>query len=151
MGLKHWRFKSAHRLKFQEHMSEENPEEKSKVEEEIKEYCQKQARTKAGKFATFLEKLALDDEYRDTRRVRKKDPKTGESYYEDEECPVSASVRLSAAKTWKEMFFDKAVGDVKEKAKAGQEKRFNMKAAFEAIAKAKAKEKNPDAPSEEDL
>ena len=132
-------------------MSEQNPEEKSKVEEEIKEYCQTQARTKAGKFARFLEKLALDDSYRDTKRVRKKDPETGEIFFEDEECPVSASVRLSAAKTWKEMFFDKAVGDVKEKAKAGQEKRYNMKAAFESIARAKAKEKNPDAPLEEEL
>lgn len=135
-------------------MSEpENPEEKSKVEEEIKEYCQTQARTKAGKFARLLEAIALDDDYRDTKRVRKTDPKTKEVYYEEEECPVSASVRLSAAKLWKEMMFDKAVGDVKEKAKAGQEKRFNMKAAFEAIAKAKAKERGaePTAPEQEDL
>ena len=128
-----------------------NPEEKSKVEEEIKEYCQGQARTKAGKFAKFLEKLALDDEYKDSRMVRKKDPDSGEVYFEEMECPVSASVRLAAAKTWKEMFFDKAVGDVKEKAKAGQEKRFNMKAAFEAIAKAKAKERGVEGPIEEDL
>lgn len=132
-------------------MAEENPEEKSKVEEEIKEFCQSQAKQDAHKFARFLKSLALDDDYRDSRMTRKKDPQTGEVYYEEMECPVSASVRLSAAKTWKEMIFDKAVGDVKEKAKAGQEKRFNMKAAFEAIAKAKAKERGVDGPQEEDL
>lgn len=132
-------------------MAEENPDEKSKVEEEIKEYCQSQARKKAGKFASLLESIALDDAYRDTKRVRKVDPQTKEVYYEEEECPVSASVKLAAAKLWKEMMFDKAVGDVKEKAKAGQEKRFNMKAAFEAIARAKKNERQPGAPLEEDI
>ena len=87
----------------------------------------------------------MDDSYRDLKAVKVKvtDPNSGESHYEYEEVsvPVSVNIRVTAAKTWKEMIFDKAIGDIKEKAKDTREKGVDMKRAMEAIAAAKAKEK----------
>ncbi len=122
-------------------MSENKPNEKTKEDEEIKSFCQSRAIKKAGKVADFLEKVSLDDTFRDVKQVRRKDPETGEWMMDEVECPVPVNVRVTAAKTWKEMIFDKAIGDVKEKAKDTREKGLDMKKAMEAIAAAKAAEK----------
>jgi len=130
----------------------ENKSDEKKHDDEIKEFCQNRAIQKAKGVASFLEKVALDDAYRDLKSVKVKvtDPDSKEFHYEYEEVsvPVSVNIRVTAAKTWKEMIFDKAVGDIKEKAKDTREKGVDMKKAMEAIAAAKAKEKQ-DASEEE--
>lgn len=125
--------------------------DKTKEDEEIKSFCQSRAIKKAAKVAEFLEKVSLDDSYRDVKQVRRKDPTTGEWFMEDVDCAVPVNVRVTAAKTWKEMIFDKAIGDVKEKAKDTREKGLDMKKAMEAIAAAKAKEKADEALREESI
>ena len=121
-------------------------QEKNTTEEEIKDFCQETSRQKAKKIADFLEKVALDDTCCDSRIVRVVDPKTKNVTYKTIKDPVAMNVRVTAAKTWKEMIMDKSIGDVKEKAKATREKSFNMKAALEAIAKSKRDNKESDAP-----
>jgi hypothetical protein len=121
-----------------------NSEEKNKDEEEIKSFCQRRAIQKATKVASFLEQVALDDAYRDLKAVKTRvnDPDGGFHYeYEEVSVPVSVNVRVTAAKTWKEMVMDKAIGDVKEKAKSTKTEAIDMKKAMEAIGKAKAAEK----------
>lgn len=130
-----------------------NPDEKNKTEEAIKDLCQDETIKHGKKMAKFLRTVALDKNYRDVKMVRRRDAETGEWVWEEVQAPVPITVRVTAAKTWKEMLMDKAVGDVKEKAKTTREKGFNMKAAIDAIAKAKAKAKadEEDAPAEEDI
>ncbi len=111
--------------------------EESKTDEEIKDFCQSETINHGRKISAFLRKVALDDNYRDTKQVRRKDPVSGEIIYDEIEVPVPVNVRVTAAKTWKEMIMDKAVGDVKEKAKATREKGFNLKAAMAEVARAK--------------
>ena len=117
-----------------------NSEEKNKQEEEIKEFCQKRAVAKLAKVASFLEDVALNDAYRDVKSVRRKDAETGDWGYEEVECAVPVNVRVTAAKTWKELIADKAIGDIKEKAKESRRDGLDMKAAMMAIAEAKDKE-----------
>lgn len=127
-------------------------DDKNKDEEEIKSFCQKRSMQKAAKVASFLEQVALDDQFRDLKSVKRKvDDGGGESHYEYDEVsvPVSVTVRVTAAKTWKEMIFDKAIGDVKEKAKSTKTEAIDMKKAMEAIAKAKADEKLAETKEEE--
>lgn len=112
-------------------------EKESKTDEEIKDFCQSETVNHGRKISAFLRKVALDDNYRDTKQVRRKDPESGEMIYDEIEVPVPVNVRVTAAKTWKEMIMDKAVGDVKEKAKATREKGFNLKAAMAEVARAK--------------
>lgn len=112
-------------------------EKENKTDEEIKDFCQNETVNHGRKISAFLRKVALDDNYRDTKQVRRKDPETGEWIYDEVEVPVPVNVRVTAAKTWKEMIMDKAVGDVKEKAKATREKGFNLKAAMAEVARAK--------------
>jgi len=102
--------------------------------------------------ASFLEQVALDDSYRDRKAVKTRvnDPEGGYHYeYEEVSVPVSVNIRVTAAKTWKEMVFDKAIGDVKEKAKETRRDAIDMKKAMEAIAKAKAAEKASETKEEE--
>lgn len=118
-------------------------EERNQEEEEIKKECADRARKKMSKVAKFLEEVALNDKYRDTRSVKIKvvdGPGEFHYEYEEQQFPVSVSVRVTAAKTWKELIADKAIGDIKEKAKAPKREGLDMKAAMEAVAKAKAKE-----------
>ena len=122
-------------------------EEKNKDEEQIKSFCQTRSIKKAAKVCDFLEAVSLDDTYRDKKLVKVKvfdsnDRKEFHYEYEEQDVPVSVNIRVTAAKTWKEMVFDKAIGDVKEKAKETKRDGIDMKKAVEAIAKAKAKEKN---------
>ena len=126
-------------------------EEKNKSEEAIKDACQRRAVKQGMKVAKFLEKVALNDNYRGTIFVKVKDPETGEYSMEEQKCPVSTSVRVSAARTWKEMIMDKAIGDIKEKAKQSATKGLNMKAALEAVAKAQRKEEAETPVEEEEL
>lgn len=112
-------------------------EKENKTDEEIKDFCQNETVNHGRKISAFLRKVALDDNYRDTKQVRRKDPESGEWIYDEVEVPVPVNVRVTAAKTWKEMIMDKAVGDVKEKAKATREKGFNLKAAMAEVARAK--------------
>jgi hypothetical protein len=112
-------------------------EKENKTDEEIKDFCQSETVNHGRKISAFLRKVALDDNYRDTKQVRRKDPESGEMIYDEIEVPVPVNVRVTAAKTWKEMIMDKAVGDVKEKAKATREKGFNLKAAMAEVARAK--------------
>ena len=102
--------------------------------------------------ASFLEQVALDDAYRDRKAVKTRvNDGDGQYHYEYEEVsvPVSVNIRVTAAKTWKEMVFDKAIGDVKEKAKSAKTEVIDMKKAMEAIAKAKAAEKSAETKEEE--
>lgn len=124
-----------------------NSDEKNKQEEEIKSFCQNRSLKKAAKVCDFLEAVSLDDSYRDKRVVKVKvwdDKEANEFHYEldEQEVPVSVNIRVTAAKTWKEMVFDKAIGDVKEKAKETKRDALDMKKAMETIAKIKLKEKN---------
>jgi Zn-dependent metalloprotease len=129
----------------------ENADEKSKQEEEIKNFCQNRAAKKLEKVAKFLESVALDDKRRDivSVKTRVNDP-NGSFHYEYRECEIAIpiNVRVTAAKTWKELIADKAIGDIKEKAKASKSEGLDMKKAMEAIAKAKAAEK---AKADEDI
>ena len=127
-------------------------DDKNKDEEEIKSFCQKRSMQKAAKVASFLEQVALDETFRDLKSVKRKvDDGDGKSHYEYDEVsvPVSVNIRVTAAKTWKEMVFDKAIGDVKEKAKSTKTEAIDMKKAMEAIAKAKADEKKAETKEEE--
>ena len=132
-------------------------EEKNKDEEEIKSFCQRRSIQKATKVASFLEQVALDDSYRDKRANKVKvydnpaNPKEFRYEYEEVSVPVSVNIRVTAAKTWKEMVFDKAIGDVKEKAKSTKTEAIDMKKAMEAIAKAKAAEKAAEVVKEDEL
>ena len=134
----------------------ENNTEKNKDEEEIKSFCQSRSLQKAAKVCDFLEAVSLNDDYRDKKAVKVKvyddpeDPKAFHYEYEEQEVPVSVNIRVTAAKTWKEMVFDKAIGDVKEKAKETRRDGIDMKKAIDAIAKAKAAEKK-DAMKEEEI
>lgn len=122
----------------------DNSEQKSKQEEEIKNFCQNRAAKKLEKVAKFLESVALDDKRRDTVSVKTRvnDPDGGYHYeYHDKEVAIPTNVRVTAAKTWKELIADKAIGDIKEKAKDNRRTETDMKKACEAIAKAKAAEK----------
>lgn len=133
-------------------MSSKEADDKNKDEEEIKSFCQRRSIQKASKVASFLEAVALDDSFRDLKSVKRKvDDGDGESHYEYDEVsvPVSVNIRVTAAKTWKEMVFDKAIGDVKEKAKSTKTEAIDMKKAMEAIAKAKADEKKVETKEEE--
>lgn len=128
-------------------------DEKNKDEEEIKSFCQRRSIGKAQKVASFLEQVALDDAYRDRKAIKTRVNDSGGGYhyeYEEVSVPVSVNIRVTAAKTWKEMVFDKAIGDVKEKAKSTKTEAIDMKKAMEAIAKAKAAEKASEV-KEEDL
>jgi len=127
-------------------------DEKNKSEEEIKTFCQKRSLVKAAKVASFLEAVALDDAYRDLKAIKTRVNDSGGGYhyeYEEISVPVSVNVRVTAAKTWKEMIMDKAIGDVKEKAKSTKSEALDMKKAMEAIAKAKASEKKMEMTEEE--
>lgn len=129
-----------------------NNEEKNKDEEEIKSFCQRRSISRAQKVASFLEQVALDDSYRDRKAVKTRVNDEGGGYhyeYEEVSVPVSVNIRVTAAKTWKEMVFDKAIGDVKEKAKSAKTEVIDMKKAMEAIAKAKAAEKSAETKEEE--
>jgi hypothetical protein len=121
-------------------MAANHSEPKSKQDEEIKAFCANRALGKLAKVAAFLEDVALNDAYRDVKSVRRRDPETGEWNYEEVECAVPVNVRVTAAKTWKELIADKAIGDIKEKAKESRRDGLDMKKAMEAIAKAKAEE-----------
>lgn len=115
-------------------------EEKNKQEEEIKLYCQNRAAKKLDKVAKFLESVALDDDRRDTVSVKTRvnDPEGGYHYeYVDQEIAIPINVRVTAAKTWKELIADKAIGDIKEKAKTSKREGLDMKKAMETIGKAK--------------
>lgn len=119
-------------------------EQKSKEEEEIKSFCQNRAAKKLEKVAKFLESVALDDKRRDTVSIKIKvaDEDGGFHYdYEDRDIAIPINVRVTAAKTWKELIADKAIGDIKEKAKDNRRTETDMKKACEAIAKAKAAER----------
>lgn len=127
-------------------------DEKNKQEEEIKSYCQNRAAKKLDKVAKFLESVALDDNRRDTVSVKVKvvDEEGGFHYdYEDREIAIPINVRVTAAKTWKELIADKAIGDIKEKAKTPRREGLDMKKAMENIAKMKQAEKA--GPLEEEL
>ena len=121
-------------------------DEKTKQDEEIKSFCASRALKKLGSVSKFLEDVALDDSYRDKKMVKVKvwDDKIKNEYHyelEEQEVPVSVNIRVTAAKTWKELIADKAIGDIKEKAKEGRREGMDIKKAMEAIAKAKAAEK----------
>jgi len=111
-------------------------EEPTGKDEAIKQFCQDKALLKARQVAEFLERIALDPRVHDRKKVKRKDD-NGEIIYDDVEVPLPMSVRVTAAKVWKEMFFDKAIGDVKEKAKEARKTGIDMKAALESLTQAK--------------
>lgn len=135
-------------------MAANKDDEKTKQDEEIKSFCASRALSKLAKVASFLEDVALNDAYRDRRSVKVKvmdDAKSFHYEYDEQEVPVSVNIRVTAAKTWKELIADKAIGDIKEKAKESRREGLDMKKAMEAIAKAKAEEKKQEESPEEEL
>ena len=101
--------------------------------EQLKDFCQDRVLQKQKEMADFLENVALNPEFRDQRLVKVGDAQLVK------EVPISMNVRVAAAKLWKEMFTDKAVGDVKEKAKEKPQRGLDLKKILENLAEEQRK------------
>jgi len=102
-------------------------DEHEKMDDDLKGVCKSRAAAKIDAMATFLEKVALDDEYRDKRLTK---DTLGPKLID---IPIPVNVRVSAAKIWKEIVMDKAVGDVKEKAKEKKDRSIDMKRVLDEL------------------
>jgi hypothetical protein len=109
--------------------------------DKLKDFSQDRVLKTQQKMAEFLESVALDPTFTDKRLV-----KVGDSQL-IKDVPIPLNVRVAAAKLWKEMFVDKSVGDVKEKAKAEKAKGLDMKKILENLGA--EMRKAPDAIAEE--
>ena len=97
------------------------------LDDELKKVCQSRAVAKIGAMADFLERVALDPSYTDKRLTK---DKLGTKLVD---VPIPVNVRVSAAKIWKEIVADKAVGDVKEKAKEKRDRTVDMRRVLEEL------------------
>lgn len=95
--------------------------------DKLKDFSQERVLQTQQRMADFLENVALNPDFKDKRLV-----KVGDSQM-IKELPIPLNVRVAAAKLWKEMFVDKSVGDVKEKAKAEKAKGLDMKKILENL------------------
>lgn len=106
--------------------------------EKIKDFCRDRVLKKQAEMAEFLEGVALNPACRDKKIVK------GDNGERIVDVPISMNLRVAAAKVWKEMFADKAVGDVKEKAKQERAKGINMKAVLEKLGAEMGKDPSED-------
>lgn len=120
----------------------DNTQDEKKVEQ-LKDFCQDRVLTKQQEMATFLENVALNPDFRDKRLI-----KVGDAQL-IKEVPISMNVRVAAAKLWKEMFTDKAVGDVKEKAKEKAQRGLDLKKILENLAEEQRKSSKESTDGEE--
>ena len=127
---------------------EDKYSDESRRLEIAQEFCQRRVLDKQSEMVAFLEDVALNPEFKDNRVVKDKD-----GDFLVKKVPASAVLRLSAAKLWKEMVADKAIGDVKEKARQKQQGGgIDMRAAIEALAKqAKIEDKKAEDGDEEEV
>lgn len=110
----------------------DNTQDEKRVEL-LKDFCQDRVLKKQQEMASFLENVALNPDFRDKRLI-----KVGDAQL-IKEVPISMNVRVAAAKLWKEMFTDKAVGDVKEKAKEKAQRGLDLKKILENLAEEQRK------------
>jgi hypothetical protein len=95
--------------------------------EQLKDFSCDRVLQKQKEMAEFLENVSLNPNFKDKRIVKVGDEQMVK------EVPIPMNVRVAAAKLWKEMFMDKSVGDVKEKAKAEREKGLDLKKILESL------------------
>ena len=117
-------------------MSEEQQEttvdEKEKgFEEQLKTLVEKRALKKLKSVMEYLEKVALDDDLTETKMT-----KSGPAIL-----PISHDTRVAAARAWKDMVLDKAIGNKKVKETAIKEDELDFKKVLEGIGKELAKQK----------
>jgi len=117
-------------------MSEEQQEstvdEKEKgFEEQLKTLVEKRALKKLKSVMEYLEKVALDDDLTETKMT-----KSGPAIL-----PISHDTRVAAARAWKDMVLDKAIGNKKVKETAVKEDELDFKKVLEGIGKELAKQK----------
>lgn len=112
---------------------DDNNVKDEKRAEQLKDFCQDRVLQKQKEMADFLENVALNPDYRDQRLVKVGDAQLVK------EVPIAMNTRVAAAKLWKEMFTDKAVGDVKEKAKEKPQRGLDLKKILENLAEEQRK------------
>lgn len=112
-------------------------------DEQLKEVCKRRVAAKLEAVADFLEKVGLDDGYRDKRLV------AGKEGHRIVDVPIPVNMRVGALKIWKEMLADKAVGDVKEKAREKKERGYDMQGILRELTE--ELKKNPDGDPEQEL
>jgi len=119
-------------------MSEEQQEPTVEEKEEGFEYqlkalVEKRALKKLKSVMEYLEKVALDDDLTETKMT-----KSGPAIL-----PISHDTRVAAARAWKDMVLDKAIGNKKVKETAITEEKLDFKKVLEGIGKELAKQKKP--------
>ena len=122
-------------------MSEEQQEptidEKEKgFEEQLKTLVEKRALKKLKSVMEYLERVALDDDLTETKMT-----KSGPAIL-----PISHDARVAAARAWKDMVLDKAIGNKKVKETAIKEDELDFKKVLEGIGKELAKQKQKPKP-----
>jgi len=119
-------------------MSEEQQEptvedKEAGFEAQLKTLVEKRALKKLKSVMEYLEKVALDDDLTETKMT-----KSGPAIL-----PVSHDTRVAAARAWKDMVLDKAIGNKKVKETAITEEKLDFKKVLEGIGKELAKQKKP--------
>ena len=115
-----------------EEQQEPTVEEKEKgFEEQLKTLVEKMALKKLKSVMEYLEKVALDDDLTETKMT-----KSGPAIL-----PISHDTRVAAARAWKDMVLDKAIGNKKVKETAVKEDELDFKKVLEGIGKELAKQK----------
>lgn len=118
-------------------------ENQEKMDDELKAVCQKRTAARLEAMADFLERVALDPTFTDKRLTRDRlGPKVVD-------VPIPINVRVASAKIWKEIFADKAVGDVKEKAKEKKDRTLDMRKVLDELGE--EMKKTPQKISEEEV
>jgi len=120
-----------------EEQQEPTVEEKEKgFEEQLKALVEKRAIKKLKSVMEYLEKVALDDDLTETKMT-----KSGPAIL-----PISHDTRVAAARAWKDMVLDKAIGNKKVKETAITEEKLDFKKVLEGIGKELAKQKQKTKP-----
>lgn len=116
-----------------EEQQEPTVEEKEKgFEEQLKTLVEKRALKKLKSVMEYLERVALDDDLTETKMT-----KSGPAIL-----PISHDTRVAAARAWKDMVLDKAIGNKKVKETAVKEDELDFKKVLEGIGKELAKQKH---------
>lgn len=96
--------------------------------ERLKDFCQDRALKKMAEMADFLESVALDKSLKDKKVI------SSAAGVREVEVSIPVNVRVASAKLWKELVADKAVGDIKEKAKEKPQRGINIKNVLSKLA-----------------
>lgn len=116
-------------------------EEKAKsFEEQLKTMVEKRALKKIKGMIEYLEKVALDDNLTETKMGNVGKDKI------PFKVPISHDTRVAAARAWKDMVLDKAIGNKKVKETAVKEEALDFKKVLEGIGKELAKQKQKPKP-----